>query len=50
MAFEIVAELARPQRGQIMPYFVSARLRVATSEYEIGGETQPSTDTAHISY
>ena len=23
MAFEIVAELARPQRGQIMPYFVS---------------------------
>lgn len=50
MAFEIVAELARPQRGQIMPYYVSARLRIATSEYEIGGGTQASADTAHITF
>jgi len=50
IAFEIVAESARPVRGQIMPYFASARLRVATSEYEIGGGTQASTATARISF
>ena len=50
LAFSIFAQSIRPGSERIIPYFVSAKLRVDEDAYEIGGSTRATATTALVSF